>query len=140
MLNDRVHAFIETGPLAHVVTLGADGAPRVTLTWVGIDGDELVIGTLYDKPMLRNLRRDPRIALSFVTGRQNGIGLEEYLVVNGTARITEGGAARLLGTLATTYIGPEAVFPPVPDPPPGFVTRITVDRVSGNGPWGTGAD
>jgi PPOX class probable F420-dependent enzyme len=139
MLDDRIRSLIETGPLAHVVTLAADGTPRVTLTWVGIEGDELVIGTLYDKPMLRNLRRDPRIALSFVTGGQDGIGLAEYLVVNGTARITHGGAAQLLATLAKTYIGPDARFPPVPDPPPGFITRVAVDRVSGNGPWGVGS-
>jgi hypothetical protein len=37
--------------------------------------------------------------------------------------------------LARTYIGPDAVFPPMPDPPPGFVTRITVERLGGVGPW-----
>jgi hypothetical protein len=57
-------------------------------------------------------------------------------VVNGTARITEGGATEILARLAKTYIGPDAVFPPMPNPPPGYVTRITVDRVSGVGPRG----
>jgi hypothetical protein len=67
--------------------------------------------------------------------RINRWGLREYLVINGTARITEGGAAELLQRLARTYLGPDVVFPAMPDPPPGFVTRVRVDRVSGVGPW-----
>ena len=65
----------------------------------------------------------------------NEWGLREYLVVNGVARIAEGGAAALLQRLAHTYLGPDVVFPAMPDPPPGFVTRIRVDRVSGVGSW-----
>ena len=135
MIPDSIRSIVATGPLAHVVTLAEDGTPHVSLAWVGIEGDELVIATLFDQRKLRNLRRDPRIALSFITGGRNPIGLDNYLVVNGTARITEGGAAEILARLAKTYIGPDAVFPPMPNPPPGFVTRITVDRVSGIGPW-----
>ncbi len=135
MIPDSIRSLVATGPLAHVVTLAEDGAPHVSLAWVGIEGDEIVIATLFDQRKLRNLRRDPRIALSFITGGRNPIGLDNYLVVNGTARITEGGAAEILARLARTYIGPDAVFPPMPNPPPGFVTRITVDRVSGIGPW-----
>jgi PPOX class probable F420-dependent enzyme len=135
MIPDSIRSLVATGPLAHVVTLAKDGAPHVSLAWVGIEGEEIVIATLFDQRKLRNLRRDPRIALSFITGGRNPIGLDNYLVVNGTARITEGGAAEILARLAKTYIGPDAVFPPMPNPPPGFVTRITVDRVSGIGPW-----
>ena len=135
MIPDSIRSIVATGPLAHVVTLAEDGTPHVSLAWVGIEGDELVIATLFDQRKLRNLRRDPRIALSFITGGRNPIGLDNYLVVNGTARITEGGAAEILAKLAKTYIGPDAIFPPMPNPPPGFVTRITVDRVSGIGPW-----
>jgi len=135
MIPESVRSLIATGPLAHVVTLAEDGTPHVSLAWVGIEGEEIVIATLFDQRKLRNLRRDPRIALSFITGGRNPIGLDNYLVVNGTARITEGGAAEILARLAKTYIGPDAVFPPMPNPPPGFVTRITVDRISGIGPW-----
>lgn len=135
---DAVRAFLRSGPLAHVVTVRADGTPRVTLAWVGVDGDELVIGTLFDQPKLRDLRRDPRIALSFVNGERNTMGLDEYLVVHGQARVVEGGGAALLAELARTYIGPDAVFPPMPDPPPGFVTRIAVERILGVGTWEPG--
>jgi PPOX class probable F420-dependent enzyme len=136
MLSQEVRSLVAAGPLAHVVTLAADGSPHVSMAWVGIEGDELVIGTLFDQPKLRNLRRDPRIALSFVTGGRNQIGLDNYLVLHGHARVAEGGAAVVLARLAKTYIGPDVVFPPMPNPPPGFVIRITVDRVAGIGPGG----
>ncbi len=61
------------------------------------------------------------------------MGLLEYLVVYGTARVTEGGAPEMLQHLAHTYLGPDVVFPPMPDPPPGFVTRITPERFGGSG-------
>jgi len=134
MLSQAVRSLVAAGPLAHVVTLAADGSPQVSLAWIGIEGDELVIGTLFDQPKLRNLRRDPRIALSFVTGGRSPIGLDDYLVLHGHARVTEGGAAEVLARLAKTYIGPDVVFPPMPNPPPGFVVRIAVDRVAGMGP------
>jgi hypothetical protein len=34
-----------------------------------------------------------------------------------------------------SYLGSDARFPPMDGLPPGFITHITVDRVSGVGPW-----
>ena len=52
----------------------------------------------------------------------------------GFARIVDGGAPELLSRLAQTYIGPGTVIPNFPNPPAGWVTRITVDRITGSGP------
>ena len=117
------------------MTLDPDGSPQVTAAWVGLEGDEIVLATLPDQRKLRNLRRDPRVALSIPSGTRNPWGLLEYLVVYGTARVTEGGAAEVLQRLARTYVGPDAIFPPMPDPPPGYVTRIIPERLGGVGPW-----
>jgi PPOX class probable F420-dependent enzyme len=134
-LSESVRRFIATGPLAHVVTLNGRGDPDVSLAWVGIDDDEVVIGTLGDQRKLRNLREDPRIALSFTAPGRNEYGLDNYLVLRGRARVTEGGAPELLGRLARVYIGPDVVFPPMPNPPPGFTIRVAVEKVSGIGDW-----
>ena len=128
-------ALLESDAVAHVVTLDQDGGPRVTAAWVGLDGDEIIFATLPDQRKLRNLRRDPRIALSIPSTTTNEWGLLEYLVVYGTARVTEGGAAEILQRLAHTYLGPDVVFPGIPDPPPGYVTRIRAERLGGVGPW-----
>ena len=50
-------------------------------------------------------------------------------------RSQEGGAAALLQRLAHVYLGRDATFPAMPDPPPGIVSRITVEQVGGIGPW-----
>jgi PPOX class probable F420-dependent enzyme len=135
-----VRQLIESGPLAHVVTLGRDGAPQVSLAWVGLEGDEIVIGTLFDQAKLRNLRRDPRVAISMVNGERNGYGLDEYVVLHGRARLTEGGAAELLQRLARVYLGPDVRFPAMPDPPAGWVIRVAIERIIGVGPWTSGEE
>lgn len=135
MLNDAARAALTAGHCAHLVTLNADGSPQVSVVWVGLDGDEIVSAHLDDRLKLRNARRDPRVALSLETGVVNEYGLMEYLVVRGTARVTEGGAAPLLQQLAHVYLGPDVVFPPGSDHPPGYVLRITPTKVSGIGPW-----
>lgn len=132
---DTARELLESDAVAHVVTLDENGGPQVTAAWVGLEGDEIVFATLPDQRKLKNLRRDPRIALSVPSTRRNEWGLLEYLVVYGTARVTEGGAAEILQRLAYTYIGPDVVFPNLPDPPPGYVTRITPVRIGGVGPW-----
>lgn len=135
LLPDTARELLESDAVAHVVTIDENGGPQVTAAWVGVDGDEIVFATLPDQRKLTNLRRDPRIAVSVPSSRRNEWGLLEYLVVYGTARVTEGGAAEILQRLAYTYIGPDVVFPNLPDPPPGYVTRITPERIGGVGPW-----
>jgi len=135
-LSAAARQLLESDALAHVVTLNPDGSPQVAIVWVGLDGDQIVAAHLNPQQQkLRNLRRDPRVALSVEGPNLNEHGLQEYLVVSGTAELVEGGAPELLQRLAHTYLGPEVKFPPMPDPPPGIVTRITVDKVTGIGAW-----
>ena len=134
-LSDAALELLASDAVAVVATLNVDGSPHLSAVWVGVEDGEIVFGTLDDQRKLRNIRGDPRVALTVQSDRINAWGLREYLVVDGTARITEGGAAALLQRLAHTYIAPDAIFPAMPDPPPGFVTRVRVERVSGVGPW-----
>ena len=134
-LPGSARAVLESPALAHLVTLNPDGSPQVSVVGVGLDGDEIVAGHRPEHRKVRNIRNDSRVALSVETSTRNAIGLNEYLVIYGTAWITEGGAAGLLQRLARTYLGPDVRFPPTDSPPPGYITHITVDRVSGVGPW-----
>ncbi|MET0202388.1 MAG: PPOX class F420-dependent oxidoreductase [Gaiellaceae bacterium] len=135
-LPEAARELIESGALGHLVTLGPDGSPQVTCIWVGLEGDELVSGHLAaSQRKLQNVRRDPRVTLSFEGTRVHPPGMKEYLVVHGRARIEEGGAPELLQRLAHVHLGPDVKFPPMDDPPPGFTMRVTVERVGGVGPW-----
>ncbi|MCC6224139.1 MAG: PPOX class F420-dependent oxidoreductase [Thermoleophilia bacterium] len=128
--------LIESGQLAHLATTNPDGSPQVTGIWVGLDGDEIISAHLTaGQRKLRNVRRDPRVALSITGTVIQPPGLLQYLVVYGRARLEEGGAPELLQRLAGRYLGPDVEFPPMDDPPPGHVMRITVERLAGIGPW-----
>jgi len=130
-----VREVIDKGPLAHLTTLNPNGSPQVTVVWVGIDGEEFVMGHLAIHQKVRNIRRDPRVALSLL-GYNTTQGMREYVVVYGTARVTDGGAVPLLQRLAPIYIGPGAEYPPASMRNiAGYVTRITPARFSGIGPW-----
>jgi pyridoxamine 5'-phosphate oxidase-like protein len=49
---------VESQVVATLVTLNEDGSPNVTMAWVGLEGDEVVIGTLPEQGKLRNMRRE----------------------------------------------------------------------------------
>jgi PPOX class probable F420-dependent enzyme len=134
-LPDSARALLEAGPRAHLVTLNPDGSPQVTMVWVGLDGDDIVAAHLYESTKVRNIRNDGRVALTCDSGTRSAMGLAEYLVVYGEARIEEGGAPELLQRLAHVYLGADVKFPPMDDPPAGYITRIRVQRISGVGPW-----
>jgi PPOX class probable F420-dependent enzyme len=134
-LPQEVRALIESGALAHFVTLNRDGSPQVTVIWIGLDGDDVVAGHLPEHTKVKNIRRDPRVAISLETNTKSSMGLTEYVVLYGEAHIEEGGAAALLQRLAEVYIGPGVKFPPMDNPPPGFVTRVRVTKIGGVGPW-----
>jgi PPOX class probable F420-dependent enzyme len=135
VLTPAARQVIESGRLAHLVTIEADGSPQTSIVWIGLDGDEIVSGHLALRRKLRNVQRDPRVVLSLETGHRNAMGLDEYLVVHGTAAVTEGGAPELLQRLAHVYLGPGTRFPPMDDPPPGYILHITPTRIGGVGPW-----
>ena len=135
---DDARAILESDALAHLVTSNADGSAQVSCVWVGLEGSDIVFASLGPRRKLDNIRRDPRVTLSLEGTETSGIGLKEYLVVHGHARIEEGGGPELLQRLAHTYLGPDVKFPPGDNPPPGRIVHITVDRVTGVGPWASG--
>ena len=98
---ESIRELIAKAPFAHMTTLNSTGGPQVTVVWVGIEGEDFVIGHLhlptYQK--VKNIRRDPRVALSMLSDATNAQGLREYLVVYGDARVTECGAFDLLQRL-----------------------------------------
>ena len=136
MLPDSAKELVRSGALGHLVTVNQDGTPQVTCVWVAVEGDALL--TAHMNPgqrKLENVRRDPRVALSFEGTEIQPPGLRQYAVVHGRATIEEGGAPELLQELARVYLGPDVKFPPMDDPPPGVRLRIAVERMGGIGPW-----
>jgi PPOX class probable F420-dependent enzyme len=136
-LNDAARALIGDGTDATLVTLNADGSPQVSVVWMALestpDGDELVAAHLNEYQKTRNIRRDPRVAVTILSPAPPG-QQTPYLTVTGTARIVEGGAPALLKKLAKVMLGSDEHFPP-PNAPEGLLTRVRIEKVGGIGPW-----
>jgi PPOX class probable F420-dependent enzyme len=137
-LNDAARDLIGKGADATLVTINPDGSPQVSLVWVALqstaDGDELVSAHLGEHKKVRNIRNDPRVAVTIASLVEPGHGMRPYLSINGTARIVEGGAPELLKELNPVLGDPNTEFPPA-GAPPGFLTRISIDKIGGLGPW-----
>jgi PPOX class probable F420-dependent enzyme len=137
-LNDAARGLIGKGSDATLVTLNPDGGPQISVVWVAVrstpNGDELVSAHLAEHKKVRNVRNDPRVALTIVSLDRAGQVMRPYLSITGTARIVEGGAPELLKELNPVLGDPNMKFPP-DDAPPGFLTRIRIDKVGGIGPW-----
>lgn len=135
VLTEQARSALTAGRLGHLCTLNPDGSPQVSVVWVGLDGDDIVIGHMMGGRKVTNIARDPRVALTVEAEGANPVGMTNYLIVYGSAHLTEGGAPELLQRLAETYLGAGVKFPPFDDPPPGHVIHISPERIGGVGPW-----
>ena len=136
-LGDEARQLIGSAP-ATLVTVNRDGSPQISVVWMVVEStpdgdDELVSAHLGEHLKIRNIRRDSRVAVTIVSTDDSGIQ-PPYLSIKGTARVEEGGAPELLSEIATRIAGPHTGFPPAGSPP-GYLNRITIERVGGFGPW-----
>jgi PPOX class probable F420-dependent enzyme len=130
----ELRAVVESGPLVHLTTLNADGSPQVTVVWAGFDGGDLVTAHLPRHLKIRNMERDPRVVLSFLGPREEGVFLQPYAVLRARATVEPSERAwDVLDGLAKTYLSPDATFPAPRGN--GYIVRYAVERVSGVGPW-----
>jgi PPOX class probable F420-dependent enzyme len=64
MLDPTVRRVLEGTSIAHLASVLPDGAPHSVPVWIGTHGDHVAILTGPGTRKARNLRRDPRVALS----------------------------------------------------------------------------
>src|SRR3954454_3339737 len=114
-LNDAARELIGNGTDATLVTLNPDGSPQVTVVWMALestpDGDELVAAHLAEYQKTRNIRRDPRVAVTILAAKRPG-QQPPYLAIAGTARLEPGGAPERPKKLPKTMLGSDEHFPP----------------------------
>ncbi len=134
-LPDSAKALVNSGANVHLVTLNRDGSPQVSMVWAGMVDDEICVGAITPRQKIHNIRRDPRVTLSIESPDHDRLGLSQYLVVIGNARVTEGGAPEFISMLAERRLPPGTKFPRGDDNAPGWIMRITAERWRGYGPW-----
>lgn len=105
-LDDKAKAIIDKPNLAFVATVMVDGSPQLTPVWIEREGDTITFNTATGRVKERNMRRDPRIALTIVDRD------DDYarVVVRGrVAEMIEGEEAdRQIDRLSKKYTGNDA--------------------------------
>jgi PPOX class probable F420-dependent enzyme len=99
---DKYKDLFKKKAFANLSTLNADGSPQVTPVWVDFDGKYVRINSARGRVKDKNIRRDPRVALSI----QDPDNPYRYLEVRGkVSEITEKGADEHIDSLANKYLG-----------------------------------
>lgn len=97
--------LLESTALAHIATLGPDGEPQSSPVWFDWDGTFLRFAQVSGyQQKVRNLRRDPRVALSIV----DPANAYRYLEVRGRVERIEPDPDRaFINAMASKYLGEE---------------------------------
>ncbi len=64
--DDETRALLSGRSVAQVVTLRADGRPRVVVTWVGADAECVLLNAHSHRLWVADLRRDPAVVVTVV--------------------------------------------------------------------------
>jgi PPOX class probable F420-dependent enzyme len=139
MIPETAYRLFEQPKDVTIITVDPDGSPQASLVWAERDGDDLVMGLQEPHRKTRNLLRDPRVTLLIQDDQVSSRGITQYLVLRGTAKLSGPGIPaeykELMDRETQRYLG-------LPEFPfgegiwnTGMIARITVDRISGEGPW-----
>ncbi|HEY2062820.1 PPOX class F420-dependent oxidoreductase [Amycolatopsis sp. NBC_01480] len=103
MLDPDVRLVLDGTPIAHLATVLPDGGPHSVPLWIGTHGDRIAILTGPGSRKARNLRRDPRVAIS-LTPADNPF--QPVLVRGRVVEWLDGDAGwEIVDRIAAKYIG-----------------------------------
>lgn len=127
-LPDNARRLLEKPVIGHFVTLMPDGSPQVTPVWVDTDGEYVLVNTAEGRVKPRNVRINPRVALSVVDPDDEYMGI---LQIRGkVVEVTPEGASEHIDKLAYKYLGKEKY----PFHKPGdirLILKMKAEHVSG---------
>jgi PPOX class probable F420-dependent enzyme len=101
-LPDGLLALLYLPSPCYLSTLMPDGSPQLTQTWVDTDGEHILVNSVAGFQKVRNIERDPRVALT-VSDPETPT---RYFAVRGQVlSVTGDGAADHIEKLAQRYLG-----------------------------------
>lgn len=128
-LTDTARALIEGQNFGHLATLMPDGSPHVSPVWVDHDGTHVLVNSAEGRVKVRNVRRDPRVALS-VANQQNPY---QMVTIRGrVVEMTHDGADAHIDKLAKKYLGQDT-YPFRRPEEQRVILKIAPEHIAG---WG----
>jgi PPOX class probable F420-dependent enzyme len=101
-ISQGVKKLFEEANVGHLATVMPDGSPQVTPVWVDFDGEHILVNTAEGRQKPRNIRRDPRVAISVT---REGSPFTYAQVRGRVVEITNEGAEEHIDRLAKKYLG-----------------------------------
>ena len=102
MIPDGLLALLSRPSTCYLATSMPDGSPQLTQTWVDTDGEHVLINTVRGHQKVKNIDRDPRVALSITDPDHPS----RYFEIRGRVlSVTADGAAEHIEKLAQRYLG-----------------------------------
>lgn len=101
-LPEGVKKLFSAPNFAHLATLMPDGSPQVSPVWVDMDGDRILVNTAEGRVKPRNVRRDPRVAVSIV--KQDN-PYSTAFIRGRVVEVTHDGAEEHIDKMAKKYLG-----------------------------------
>jgi PPOX class probable F420-dependent enzyme len=101
-LTQKAKDLIDGKNFANVATLMPDGSPQISTTWVDRDGDKVIINTTEGRVKTRNIKRDPRIAISIF---KSDDPYDAVFIRGKVLEVKKDGAEEHIDKLAHKYIG-----------------------------------
>lgn len=101
-LPENLLALLRGKGTCYIATTMPNGAPQLTQTWVDTDGTHILINTVDGFQKVRNVARDPRVAVTVSDPEDQS----RYISVRGrvVSSTTEGGAEHI-EALSQRYLG-----------------------------------
>ncbi len=125
-LTDEQREILRKPNFGHLATLMPDGSPHVAPVWVDVDGDHVLVNTAVGRRKERNVRRDPRVALSV---RDQDLVDSEVAIRGRVVGFVEEGAEEHINALSRKYRGED--FGLLPAGQVRVILRIDPEQVTG---------
>jgi PPOX class probable F420-dependent enzyme len=101
-LPDELVELLRGTAVCYLATTMPDGSPQLTQTWVDTDGERILINSVEGFQKIRNIERDPRVALTVFDPAKPS----RYFAVRGNViDVTAEGGAENIEMLAQRYLG-----------------------------------
>ena len=99
---DPVLDLLRNRGVTYLATLMPDGSPQLTQTWVDTDGEFVIINTVDGHQKVRNIRRDPRVAVTVADPKDSS----RFVQLRGAVvRETTEGAVEHIDLISQRYTG-----------------------------------
>jgi PPOX class probable F420-dependent enzyme len=122
---DDVKLFTEGRNFGHLATLMPDGSPHVSIVWIDYADGFVLVNTAEGRVKPRNVRLDPRVAISVQDPTDPSTGI---MVRGRVERITRDGAEDHIDAMERKYRGRE-IYPFHDPAQPRLLLSIRPERV-----------